>query len=154
MLSGSHGSSVDVHIRIDLDSRDLKSCCFQQETRGRRWTRWIGFNYRNIVVYVWVSAPITPLPMPLTTPPDTRMYFVMAAGGLGWRGCGSAAKQDDGYVFIMIIFSVAVQSEELVSTPTTDFRFATLPAQDQKGSADTTKLRVAGGRNEPLRFLA
>ena len=24
-------------------------------------------------------APITPFPIPLTTPPETRMYFVMAA---------------------------------------------------------------------------
>jgi hypothetical protein len=77
----------------------------------------------------------------------------MAAGGLGWRGCGSAAKQDDGYVFIMIIFSVAVQSEELVSTPTTDFRFATLPAQDQKGSADTTKLGSREGAMSLCDFL-
>jgi hypothetical protein len=40
-------------------------------------------------------APITPFPMPLTTPPETRIYFVIAATNGKVASRWELAKDDD-----------------------------------------------------------
>ena len=75
VLRGPHRTRIDVHIRINLDRSDLEPQSLEQQPGGRscisrQLLRTPSLDNNN--------APMTPLPMPLTTPPDTRMYFVIS----------------------------------------------------------------------------
>ena len=74
VLRGSHSSSIDIHIaEITVRSGFIRASCE---------------HYGSILIedtfkpIVFSSRPvddaITPFPMPLMTPPDTRTYFMMA----------------------------------------------------------------------------
>ena len=75
VLGRPHGSCIDVHVRIYFDSRDLQPCHLQQETSGRSYMREFQNQYGEDKASR--HQPMTPLPMPLTTPPETIIYFVM-----------------------------------------------------------------------------
>lgn len=78
MLGRPHGSCVDVHVRIYLNGSDLQSCHLQQKTGGRGYMR--EFQTQGLRRYAYGHKPMTPFPIPLTTPPETMMYFVMTIG--------------------------------------------------------------------------
>jgi len=75
MLLRAHRSGIDVHVWIDFDGSDVHTGHFEQKTGGGRCKRLIRDEKR--VSGLVRRAPMTPLPMPLTTPPETRMYFIL-----------------------------------------------------------------------------
>lgn len=74
MFLRAHRSGIDVHVRIDFDGGDVQTGHFEQETGGGR-CKWL-IRDENCVSGLVRRVPMTPLPMPLTTPPETRMYFI------------------------------------------------------------------------------
>ena len=75
MFRGSYRSSIDVHIRVDFNSSDFKPNRLQEQPRRWSWKFQTNQSFRDEKESV---VPMTPFPMPLTTPPDTSMNLVMA----------------------------------------------------------------------------
>lgn len=74
MFGWPHCASIDIHIRVDLDRSDLQAGGFEEQA-GRRGC--IALIIHRVICETSGYVPITPFPMPLMTPPETTMYFVI-----------------------------------------------------------------------------
>lgn len=83
VLSRTHSARIYVHIRIYFDGSDFEPRHLEQKARRRRCeNRFQYTSYESCYCFV----PMTPFPMPLTTPPDTRIYFVITTDIVGDNG--------------------------------------------------------------------
>lgn len=84
MFLRSHSPSIYVHVRINFYRSHSESCRLEQQPRGRGYSSIRRNEAQSKVRFVLhnleeQNAPITPLPIPLTTPPETTMYLVILA---------------------------------------------------------------------------
>ena len=80
MLLGPHGSRIDVHVRVYFDGGDLEAGGLEEQARGGGYKGRLNACSMGGREGESSCAPMTPFPMPLTTPPETRMYLVIAGG--------------------------------------------------------------------------
>ena len=85
VLGRSHSSRIYVHIWIYFNSSDLQACHLQEKARRRCY--FALFQTWGLRWWGCMRIPMTPFPMPLTTPPETRMNFVMMDREAGTK-CG------------------------------------------------------------------
>ena len=80
MLLRPHGTSIDVHVRVNFDGCDLETSGLEEQARGGGYKGRLNACSMGGREGESSCAPMTPFPMPLTTPPETRMYLVIAGG--------------------------------------------------------------------------
>ena len=90
MLLGPHGTSIDVHVRVNFDGCDLETSGLEEQARGGGYKDCLNACSMGGREGESSCAPMTPFPMPLTTPPETRMYLVIVeAVSAEDKFCGS-----------------------------------------------------------------